>query len=222
MTVTTKSTRAAIVELEGREKALLDDIKKAEAEVSKIRTARLALLALETDDPAEFDGKLVDAVRAVLTRNAGVRSLAPMDVRDEVKALGYDFSKLKHGNEMAAVHGVLKRLVDSGVARPKKMRDGSTRYVWLGNAADMVLRPDYITFTTGEPLPTVAANLLKSNEDLAAALRLMQGSSPSETIAKDLAAMQQAAERAVEDMKKFYGAVPVADVNEAIGLKLKK
>jgi hypothetical protein len=36
------------------------------------------------------------------------------------------------GNLMAAIHGVLKRLVDSKEAQRKPVKDGSVRYFWIG------------------------------------------------------------------------------------------
>lgn len=78
----------------------------------------------------EFDGKLADACRIVL-KNVGQKSLTPTEVRDAVKALGYDLSK--HTNQMAAVHSVLKRLKDAGEVDTKewKQAPGQRRYYWL-------------------------------------------------------------------------------------------
>jgi hypothetical protein len=146
MALTTKSTRHAISELEEHKKALLETRRKTDEEIVRTDAALIALRSLESDEPVEFDGPLAEAVRLVLKKNAD-RSLAPTDVRDEVKVLGFDFGKLKHDNPMAAIHGVLKRLLESGEARPKKAKDGSTRYVWNGP------RDQYITVA---PIPSTA------------------------------------------------------------------
>jgi hypothetical protein len=53
---------------------------------------------------------LTPAVRAILTEAA--RALTPVQIRDRLNAYGYD--KLPPGNPMAAIHGVLRRLLDMG------------------------------------------------------------------------------------------------------------
>jgi hypothetical protein len=53
---------------------------------------------------------LTPAVRAILTEAA--RPLTPVQIRDRLNAYGYD--KLPLGNPMAAIHGVLRRLLDMG------------------------------------------------------------------------------------------------------------
>jgi hypothetical protein len=116
-----------IARFTNEEQTILDEMKRLDVRLAKIRHARAALTALESDEPPEFEGKLADACRAVLKANAG-RSLAPMQVRDALKALGYDLSQ--HNNEMASIHSVLKRLADSGPVKPKPKSDGSTRYYW--------------------------------------------------------------------------------------------
>src|SRR5689334_12603478 len=103
--------RAAIDALNRQEESILEEFQKLQARLAQARTAKAALLALENEEPLEFDGKLADACRVVL-KSIGNRSLSPTEVRDAVKALGYDMTK--HANQMAAVHSVLKRLVDSG------------------------------------------------------------------------------------------------------------
>src|SRR5688572_1749573 len=103
MAFTSENAKNTIAELEERERTLLETRPRIDAEIGQVRTACAALKALEADEPASFDGKLSDAVRAVLKVNQATRSLAPTDVRDAVRALGYDFSR--HENEMAAIHG---------------------------------------------------------------------------------------------------------------------
>jgi hypothetical protein len=66
---------------------------------------------------------LTPAVRAVLTGAA--RALTPVQVRDRLMAYGYD--KLPPGNPMAAIHGVLRRLLDMGEAK-KVMIDLKVAY----------------------------------------------------------------------------------------------
>jgi hypothetical protein len=59
---------------------------------------------------APLDESLADACRHVLRKAKG-RPLTPIQVRDEVGRKGYNL-KL-HTNQMAAIHGVLKRVADT-------------------------------------------------------------------------------------------------------------
>src|ERR1051325_9396605 len=95
--------------LDDEERTLVEEGKRIDVRLRQIRVARTAMLALVGDEAADFDGKLIDAVRVVLLERDG-KWLSPTEVRDGVRRLGYDFSD--HPNEMAAVHGVLKRLVE--------------------------------------------------------------------------------------------------------------
>jgi hypothetical protein len=118
-----------IAALAEEEESLVDGMKKADVRLSQVRSARAALVALESEEPIQFDGNMADACRTILKKNAG-RSLSPLEVRDELKAIGYDFSQHKHGNIMAVIHSVLKRLAESGEVKTKEAKDGSTRYYW--------------------------------------------------------------------------------------------
>lgn len=119
-----------IAALDEQEQTLVETIRSASKRLETVRAARTALLALQTDEPVAFDGKLADAIRVLL--KAKQRSLVPIEIRDQAKALGYDFSQ--HKNQMAAVHGVLKRMVDSGEVLTKEWtkQPGVTRYYWSG------------------------------------------------------------------------------------------
>jgi hypothetical protein len=120
-------------ELMAMEESLIDAIKQAEVRLARVRTAKAALEALVSDEPVEFDGSLADACREVLKRTAG-KSLSPVQIRDQLKAVGYDPATIKHGNVMASIHGVLKRMAgpDKDV-RVKQAKDGSgARYWWAG------------------------------------------------------------------------------------------
>lgn len=60
--------------------------------------------------PAEI--KLTDACREILKKND--RHMTPIEIRSALEAGGYDLSQ--HANALASIHGVLKRLVESGEA----------------------------------------------------------------------------------------------------------
>jgi hypothetical protein len=121
--------------LEEQEAAIADEFQRLEARLAQVRTAKAALIALESDEPMEFDGNLADACRRVL-QAAGRRSLSPTEVRDAVKALGYDITK--HTNVMAAIHSVLKRLAETPEVDTKELKQapGQRRYYWVANFAE--------------------------------------------------------------------------------------
>ena len=130
--MTDKAIDEAIAALDAQETSILDEFPRLEVRLSQIRTAKAALLALKNEEPAEFDGSLADACRLVL-QSIGRKSLHPTEVRDAVRALGYDITK--HDNQMAAVHSVLKRLKESGEVDTKELRQtpGQKRYFWVAN-----------------------------------------------------------------------------------------
>ena len=111
---------------------------KADARLTQLHAAITALTALATDEPPPpFKGSLADACRRVLRGNDG--AMSPTAVRDGVISAGYPIAK--HKNPMAAVHAVLKRLVESGdvetltthTETKGRVKDG-TEYVWTGRA----------------------------------------------------------------------------------------
>ena len=128
MSAEDQSVSNAIKALEDQERTLLDALKKIEDQLVRVRTARSALVALVTEEPMPFDGNLADAIRALLSRSKN--SYKPVEVRDAVRTLGYTFKE--DSNQMAAVHGVLKRLVESGDVKTKEWskQPGITRYYW--------------------------------------------------------------------------------------------
>jgi len=128
----TKNVEEMIAALLAEEQYLSDVMKKADIRLARVRHARMALVALESEEPPEFEGKLADAIRAVLKNNPQ-RSMSPVEVRDSLTAIGYETSK--HKNPLASIHSVLKRLVESGDANSKEAKDGSgTRYWWIRKA----------------------------------------------------------------------------------------
>jgi hypothetical protein len=87
---------------------------------------------------------LTDGCRLAL-RGAGV-PLTPVEVRDRLKAFGFDFTR--YTNDLAAVHTTLKRLNEAGelrfIARPGT---GDKSYVWDRPARAALLGPDIATVT---------------------------------------------------------------------------
>ena len=128
--------------------SLATAVQKAEIRLAQIRAAREALVALESDEPTVFEGKMAEAIRMALRANVG-RSLSPLEVRDRLKALGYPLNR--HDNEMAAIHGVLKRLEDSKEIKGKNAKDGTgRRYFW---PIDLIGTPEAPSPTPRPPTP---------------------------------------------------------------------
>jgi hypothetical protein len=91
--------------------------------------AALANLAVVVDDEP-FEGGLAKAIRTVLKRVPG-KPFHPTEVRDGLKAIGYDISK--HTNIMASVHSVLKRMTEGPNAAVQPIRSnaqGGQLYRW--------------------------------------------------------------------------------------------
>ena len=87
---------------------------------------------------------LTDACRLVV-RGAGVPVTA-MDVRDRIKAIGFDLSK--YANDLAAIHTILKRLNESGELRfvPRGNEPGKQAYLWNRGPSVVALGPDVAAF----------------------------------------------------------------------------
>ena len=82
---------------------------------------------------------LTDACRLAL-RAAGV-PLTPLEVRDRVKAFGFDLTR--YTNDLAAVHTTLKRLNDAGELRfIPRPGTNEKAYVWDRPAKAALLGPD--------------------------------------------------------------------------------
>lgn len=146
-----EAIQKAIAGLDQEDEQISDLIRKLTTQQERIRAARVALVAVVTgaDEPAEFEGKLADACRAVLKK--ATNPLTPVEVRDELKVLGYDIAK--HKNIMASVHSVLKRLAesDSKEVASKDTKEGA-RYWWVGERPKSLLA-DYLTTYAPPPLP---------------------------------------------------------------------
>lgn len=85
---------------------------------------------------------LTDAIRLVV-RGAGV-PMTPPDVRDRLRAIGFDVSK--YANDLAAVHTILKRLNESGELRFLAKGVGPHQYVWNRPTTPVALGPDILRF----------------------------------------------------------------------------
>ena len=87
---------------------------------------------------------LTDACRLVV-RGAGL-PVTPMEVRDRIKAIGFDLSK--YANDLAAIHTILKRLNESGELRfiPRGSEPGKQAYIWNRGPSVVALGPDIAAF----------------------------------------------------------------------------
>lgn len=84
---------------------------------------------------------LTDAVRLVM-RGSGV-PLTPVDVRDRLRAMGFDVGK--YTNDLAAVHTILKRLNDAHEVRFIRRPDGRHQYVPTSTPMTVALSRDVVT-----------------------------------------------------------------------------
>src|SRR5262245_60347529 len=84
---------------------------------------------------------LTDAIRIVM--RAGV-PMTPVDVRDRLKAIGFDVSK--YANDIAAVHTILKRLNESGELRFIPRAPGKHQYTLNRPHTVVALGPDIMRF----------------------------------------------------------------------------
>ena len=104
---------------------LIEKLHQIDERMLQIRAAMGNLAALNDPLPP-YEGQMADAIRAILSISGMITA---KEIRDSLKAMGYDLQK--HSNALAAVHGVLKRLVESqgGVATDRD-QDGIVRYFW--------------------------------------------------------------------------------------------
>lgn len=123
-----RTVKDALAALDLEERQLTESLQNIEIRLSRVRAARATLAALDSGEPVEFEGKLADAIRTVLMAKRASHS--PIEIRNLVKQLGYVFPE--GSNQMAAVHGVIKRLLESGMVKPKEWpkQPGITRYYW--------------------------------------------------------------------------------------------
>jgi hypothetical protein len=103
---------------------------------------------------------LTDACRLIV-RGAGV-PVTPMDVRDRIKAIGFDLSK--YSNDLAAIHTILKRLNESGELRflPRGNEPGKHAYIWNRGPTVVALGPDIAAFMRDSMLEREA---IRAHED---------------------------------------------------------
>ena len=118
--------RAELAKLR-RERQQLDvKIAKMEQLVGALNTVHA-----DDDDAVEMTG-ITDAIRAVLKNSRVV--LTPTEIRDQLKAAGFDFVDRYGSNLIQSVHVVLKRLVKSDeVMEIEPGRSGDKGYWWTMN-----------------------------------------------------------------------------------------
>jgi hypothetical protein len=116
------------------------DIDKRLAEVAQTIGSLSRLCGLASTVPIG----LTDACRLVV-RGAGV-PVTPTDVRERLKAIGFDLSK--YVNDLAAIHTILKRLNESGELRliASTHRSGKHTYLWHHGPSVVALGPDIAAF----------------------------------------------------------------------------
>ncbi len=81
---------------------------------------------------------LTEAVRRVFRQNDN-RGFTALEVRDELKNLGYDLAD--YGNHMASIHSVMKRLEGRDIALAGNRGDGKPVYNWIRKVSDALPPP---------------------------------------------------------------------------------
>lgn len=61
----------------------------------------------------------------------GKSELTPVEVRDKMEVLGYDFTKYE-SDPLASIHTLLKRMVKKGIVKPRRWPHNRTTYTWAG------------------------------------------------------------------------------------------
>ena len=82
---------------------------------------------------------LTDAIRLVMR---GGTAMTPVDVRDRLRAIGFDVSR--YANDIAAVHTILKRLNEKGELRFIPRQPGKHQYMAVRAPVSIVLSRDII------------------------------------------------------------------------------
>jgi hypothetical protein len=121
-----------LIELEESRSELKAKLAKADTRVAQLIESIRTLSRLEPPlrqierliggDPPSRSG-LSDAVRLVFRADPGL--LFPTEVRDRLKASGYDIDQ--HSNVLASIHTCLKRMVEAGELETKEV-EGKTAY----------------------------------------------------------------------------------------------
>ncbi len=131
------------------------DIDKRLAEVAQTIGTLSRLCGLVSTVPIG----LTDACRLVV-RGAGV-PVTPTDVRERLKAIGFDLSK--YVNDLAAIHTILKRLNESGELRfiPRGYPPGKHAYLWHHGPHVVALGPDIAAFMRDASLEREAMHAIE-------------------------------------------------------------
>lgn len=162
MTDVAQQVRDMRAALEQEERQLNEALKQLQVRLSRVRAVLAPLAALDSEEPVEFEGGLADAIRTVLMSKEA--SFVPTHVRDLVKAMGYAFPE--GSNQMAAVHGVLKRLEQSGAVKTKewKKQPGVTRYYWSTFEPVLVSTPGTLPSKPPNPVKTVISGIIETSQ----------------------------------------------------------
>src|SRR5437868_13835579 len=112
------TARRSLVKLRVRRDELDAEREEVNLEIVQLEQVVANVLPLVSDIPVEnlptyrlpAEIKLTDACREILKNND--KHMTPIEIRGALEVGGYDLSQ--HANALASIHGVLKRLVESG------------------------------------------------------------------------------------------------------------
>jgi len=99
--------------------------------IAKLERTIAGLATLCGVEDNELAQGLTEACRSVLKMGDSVRSFRPVEMRDELVAMGYDLAK--YSNPLAVIHTTLKRLATQGEATIVARAGNETGYRWTLN-----------------------------------------------------------------------------------------
>ena len=85
--------------------------------------------ASQSAKPLASEDSFSNAIGFALQTAKG--DLTPVEVRDKMQVLGYDFEKYET-DPLASIHTVLKRMAKKGIVKPRRWPHNRTTYTWTG------------------------------------------------------------------------------------------
>jgi hypothetical protein len=109
----------------------LAELKEADKVLARLCDAEIS----EPDQnakPLAAENSFTNAISFALQSGRGTQ-LTPVEVRDKMEMLGYDFSKYS-SDALTSIHTLLKRMAKKGTVKPRRWPHNRTTYQWIGEA----------------------------------------------------------------------------------------
>jgi hypothetical protein len=192
-----------LAEAEAKLQKMLSDLDLLQTKIAKQKRVVAALRELadvadDADGPTDLVVGITDACRTVL--RAADRPMLPVEVRDQIQALG-----IQQDNLLASVHTILKRLVKSDEVREKYIKSGydkgetPVRYQWVSHLERTLVPNSALAALSGDPELFPKSSLAGlSEKQLEAVSKAMRDESIGERF---LRAARAARERQAEKKK---------------------